>query len=284
MLDIVKKPKLQGSIISEGSYENLQPLYIRFKPKNSFCHDSVKVSLTISQSPEQNDAIYGTDFEFGDYSDPTRSPSFSQSNNDSTKGIITFTYVQTESEYILKIKPITLDPNGYHDDRRIKITLEPNQQVIETLLKKFETILLMPPQIGGLISLGLIGITTDYNIVVSENTPPTVQFAQSSLTVTEGDSAADVIITRSGSLSLQSFVSVYIVDGATADVNDDYSLTPYADLIFEPNESSLVLKFIAYSDLVNESSESVALKLYALNNAELGTNSELTLTILNQAV
>lgn len=322
MVEIVKKPKLRGEIISQGSYEDLQPLLIRFKPKNTFCLDSVKVSLTISQDDLLNDAIYGLDFTIG--GNPSN-PTYSQANSGAL-GIITFIYDSSHGEYLLEIIPKRTAPRTYWDGRRIHIKVEPNQQIIETTIAASQTISLgsnvvnlgedylveaaptydfsfstydqtatisadnfsitqenTAPAIGSAIRLGSIGISTSYGLVVDPPSPsPTIQFqsAVTPLVFTESDPAQTITIERTGDITKQSFAQVFVVSGS-ATLREDYSLSPYADILFEPGQATFNLTFRPYADVRVESTENLILEIIPVNNAVLGARSTLEIQITN---
>lgn len=320
MIEIVKKPKLQGLIISEGSYETKQPLSIIFKPKNSFCPETVEIFLSISQKDASNEAIYSRDFILKGY--PT--PPIYSSGNTPELGIIKIIYDQSVGFYQLDIFPIMTAGQFYWNGRIVDITLRNSKQNIRSVLagsrttnfinyyrlqenyttndavfgetiQDFQlastairidsmfvyekdqannTILVEYP-----LNLGTITTETNFPLTFAEPDPlPSIQFDQSTVTLTENNIATAITITRSGDTSSSSFFRVVAISGS-ADPGLDLSIYPYYSLVFEPGVLTYSLDLTAFSDTLTEPDETLVLRLYAENNAQIGANSDLTITI-----
>lgn len=107
--------------------------------------------------------------------------------------------------------------------------------------------------------------------------PSTLQFAASTLTVSETQNSLNIIITRTGDTSAAAVVDVSTAS-ATASDRSDFSPI-YRTLTFAPGETSKTITLLVINDVFIEPDETLTLTLSNATGATLGTPSTTTITI-----
>jgi hypothetical protein len=119
-----------------------------------------------------------------------------------------------------------------------------------------------------------------YTILDNDSTTPTVQFAYSSSGGPESVTTVNLNVVLSPA-STETVTVQYAVTGGTATGGgSDYTLDP-GTLSFSPGETSKNITMSVISDTTNEPDETVIVTLSNPTNAQLGTNSVDTYTIIN---
>lgn len=127
------------------------------------------------------------------------------------------------------------------------------------------------------------GTRTSHTIAISDNTAvnplPQIEFAKASTSSSESTATADLLVTLNR--SIDSAVSVnYAVTAGTASAGTDYTLAT-GSLTFTPGDTALVIPHSIANDLLEESSETLAVTLSTPSGATLGAKNVHTLTILD---
>ena len=116
-------------------------------------------------------------------------------------------------------------------------------------------------------------------IIVTDTTPSAVQFAEANLTLGEGDGSADLTVSLSQPSADEVTVD-YAITGGSATTFVDYTLTD-GTVTFAPGETSKTLSLLLNDDDREEITEDLVVTLSNVVNAALGTNTELTVEIID---
>ncbi|MEC4983364.1 MAG: Calx-beta domain-containing protein [Oscillatoria sp. PMC 1068.18] len=117
----------------------------------------------------------------------------------------------------------------------------------------------------------------------SQTGQPSIQFSQASYTVAEGDGTVNVVtLTRSGGdLNTTSQVALSVTGGTATGGGVDYSILTNSTVSFAAGETSKTVTVNVVDDNLVENTETVNFSVTALNNADIGTRSSATLSILD---
>lgn len=118
--------------------------------------------------------------------------------------------------------------------------------------------------------------------ILNEDPPPTVQFSVASQSVNENVGSVTVTISQSAVSGFNTTVNFSIHASSTATGGGtDYSFTPSSPVTISAGSTSANITFNINNDTLYENDETVVINITSATNADLGTTTTHTLTILN---
>ncbi len=143
----------------------------------------------------------------------------------------------------------------------------------DLLVESNETVqLTLSPPVNGVLG----GSSIHTLVILDDETPPTVQFANSSASVTEAGAPATLTVTLSAASTLD--VTVGYVLAGTAIAGVDFSITPQP-IFFSAGQTSATVTITAIDDLIDEVLETATVTLETPSNASLGGLTVATITV-----
>lgn len=119
-------------------------------------------------------------------------------------------------------------------------------------------------------------------LITSDETEPTVQFGGFSYALLENGGAVPIQVTLSTPSDFPVTVD-YATSNSTAVAGDDYNAAS-GTLSFAPGETAKTFSVTAFDDVLDETNETVTLKLSNMTNAQPGNPVEVSLTLIDDDV
>lgn len=128
-----------------------------------------------------------------------------------------------------------------------------------------------------------IGSNIDATLIIVDDDPPTVEFAQASFSDGEGAGTSQVVtLTRSGDTTNSSQVEVTITGGTATGGGTDYDDSTFPlTVTFNAGETSATVSLPIVDDGLNEGTETVTFSVASVSNSNIGSTSTTSLDIVD---